>query len=142
MNTPPIPSLIRDYALQKGLVQEVVERLWESHVRGSQAKGYDAGGIAWRRYVDAAVSRMNEQADDVVELQANARMAQDRRAAEARQKHLDDETYAREAITLEQYLDSLMLTERELTDAEERLLDTARMPGEDVGTYMMRALRR
>lgn len=129
------------YATGKGLTLEQVGNLWEGHVKGSQSRGFDSfGGTPWRRYVDAAVERMNEdgkRAAAPVTSQGKALAA--RKLAEDRAKEEADAIYDRERIGVVPYLGSL-LTRGHLTAAEHLLLFAGMPgPGETVWDFFNRA---
>jgi len=129
----------REYATSKGLSLEQVGKLWEGHVEGSRSRGFDTfGGVPWRRYVDAAVDRMNEDGSRAGErVSDQAMLLQLRREARERAEKAAEEAYSREAIGITEYLDSLMMKPGK-TPPEQRLMLHAPEPGELAGAFMGR----
>lgn len=125
---PPIPTPLRDYAAGKGLLPAQVEALWTSHFRGSVEKGLEAGGVAWRRYCDAAVDRQNAEADSpqAQRLTDAARLKALRDEKLREQAAAYEAWYRDHAVSFDDYLAGLM-TRRDLQPHEE-LLNAAGTP--------------
>jgi hypothetical protein len=132
----PIGAQQFEYAQSAGLSTPEIGRLWDQHCRSSKEKGYRPGGKAWKDYIDAVVRTRNEEGS--VRLSERASILAAWREAEIKAKKVADEAYERDAVSLSEYLDSLVV--KEPTTAFEDLLlqaDDPR-PTETVATFLAR----
>jgi hypothetical protein len=140
-----IPPLDQQAADSRGFLQDETERLWSEHLAWARARNLAvAGGAPWRSLLDAIVRKRQGIERQALRLEAEQAETGARRAREARARREANEAYAREAISLPDYLARLRSSPLEsLTRAEQKLM-RAKPPttGQDIAYWLVATLSR
>jgi hypothetical protein len=140
---PDIPDHFRVEAIALGLPDELVGVKWIEHCAwmDTQQPGRHYGGAPWSRFVRSVVADLAERkTKDELREQRAAR----EHAAEASRKREANLLYRQQAITLDEWLETLRVRQRAgdttLKPHELRLLEYPRLDGDGIGEWLIEAL--